>query len=167
MRAACSVFVHFISSKLSKNQFEMKKAPSGAQKRKIVRVKESKFQDSLRKTPKITDMFSAQSSSSERSTSDRMQTDTEEETQSVVSERELASSTTQSGSEYDFDYDDAKDFELQALNASTSTRFENFPSQTAIESDVIPFRFSTDAALWDIENELPALQKYWAQLGII
>lgn len=112
-------------------------------------------------------MFSAQSSSSERSTSDRMQTDTEEETQSVVSERELASSTTQSGSEYDFDYDDAEDFELQALNASTSTRFDNFPSQTAIESDVIPFRFSTDAALWDIENELPALQKYWAQLGII
>lgn len=127
---------------------------SGAQKRKLSEEKKEKREEQLKKIPKINTLFSVPGPSTSRSESESEEQEICESLDKSIGE---ISGETAS---LNLSIDDDGNSEDQFSNVSATSfacEIEQF-SQT-------PFRFSTDVALWNIDADLLALQRYWARLG--
>lgn len=130
---------------------------SGAQKRKVAEEKRQKLDKQLKKIPKITQMFSVAGAGPSTVESSTITTESDIEMNRSEHLEEIIDETC---NEY---------VDLSIDDDNLDEPFLNIPaSSSAHESEQISlpqFQFPIDVALWDIHNELPALQRYWAKLG--
>lgn len=161
-----------------------RKQQSGAQKRKSAKEKLQKREESLKKVPKISDMFRANvvepSSSTQASSTENMREENvSSRSEAAVApapsgqniENENTESENDSGdlSDETIDFEDEHDnFDELFLNVSSSSRHCDIETQSASEKSSergADRRFPTDVALWDLVADISALQRYWTKLG--
>lgn len=126
----------------------MRKYASGAQKRKAAEEKRAKEKEALEKVPKIDQMFKAVPSTNSTS----KDKSSEIETESSTADADVHPTLTD---KMDINEDD--DEECHS-NESTSAGL-------AGESSSAFQLFSTDAAMWNIQEDVIALQKFWTSKG--
>lgn len=136
---------------------------SGAQKRKLAEEKKLAKEAELKKMPKINQMFTTEKPST--STSNTAETEANvTENEMVDIEMESDTQVEKSVSEICCSSEnlsiDEDNFEAMLSNVSQSSIADQ-------QSSVSQFRFSTDVALWNVRDDLQALQRYWAKLGTL
>lgn len=132
---------------------------SGAQKRKVALEKKRLQEDALKKVPKITQMFGNNPSTSASASSSVDQSENDSSTQSLEEIVEHVESINLSE-----DYGD----DVQPANLEYDTDVETASSlsiPTTHRSNEYGPAFPNDVALWDLQTDLPLLQKYWAKHG--
>lgn len=130
---------------------------SGAKKRKLAEDKKQKEEETMKKIPKITQMFSVAGPSSAIAGPSSVIVESETERPEETDDENIGSMNIVAENISSVNLNDEEEFfEELMLNASTSSfTIENPPE----------FRFPTDVALWDVHTELPNLQRYWSKQG--
>lgn len=119
---------------------------SGFEHRKAAEAKRKKEEELLRKVPKILSFFGESSRSSSASVASFESNETETGQYNVES---TASQSESEPEQYAFvDYVPDDEFDTETSTAQSQILFE------------------TDAALWSIDENMNALQSYWAKKGI-
>lgn len=138
---------------------------SGAQKRKLAEEKKLAKEAELKKMPKINQMFTTEKPSTSTSNT--------AETEANVTENEMVDIEMESDTQHQVEKSVG---EICCSSENLSINEDNFEamlsnvSQSSIadqQSSVSQFRFSTDVALWNVRDDLQALQRYWAKLGTL
>lgn len=123
---------------------------SGFEHRKAAEAKRRKEEELLRKVPKISSFFGESSKSSSASVASFEVNETETNQYNV----ESTASQSESEHEHYAFVDDVPDDEPD----------DEFDTETSTAQSQI--LFETDAALWSIDENMNALQSYWAKKGI-
>lgn len=154
-----------------------RKQLSGAQKRKLAHEKIQKREEALKKIPKISEFFCtnvtepcSSTQESENVREEPISSEAAVAPSGQYIENENLGSENESGdlSDETIDFDDERErdnFDELFLNVSTSSRYRDIETASEKSSDTAGNRFPTDVALWDLDAELSALQRYWTKFG--
>lgn len=118
---------------------------SGAQKRKNADKKKQNLENELKKVPKLVELFNVQESSTNRNAST-----SELETPSndiIIEENQMQIDENIS----------------EITNTPESMAIDNVNDEEQLSEKQV--NFSNDVGLWNVPDDLQALQRYWVRLG--